>query len=267
MSYGRVFSQEENLAYIRHLAEYHNSISGLPALPATGSSKSTHIPTRDDFPNVIGPPFYKYVKEDVWERNKSGSFRLHTALHYRSTADINIQDIREGMGAFHLIHGNNQLNVGILSGFNAALYCGTKEIGDRAFMSKRFGNVLIKIHPIKEFVTRIAKHIRAADFHVYDIVYRDQKNFISHYEHVKDFYNIVRQQPGADLTTGSLHSLNKRFFDLFYDVSRMPSLFSKPIDDYQREQERRIVFEFGADLKSDHVPIQDCSLLDFIEVI
>ena len=133
-------------------------------------------------------------------------------------------------------------------------------------MSTRFGKVLIKIYPVKEFAARIANFIHAAKFHIYDVVYFDPKSFIVNYKNVRDFHNIVMQKPDGDLTPQSLHSLNKRFFDLFHTIGLMPSLFSKLVS-YAPEQERRIVFEFGADLKTETTMIQDSSLLDFIEII
>jgi hypothetical protein len=136
-------------------------------------------------------------------------------------------------------------------------------------MSSRFGERLIKIYPVREFANRIAKRIGAAEFHIYDVVYTDQMNFFAEQEGIKDFIAIVRQHApsgSGNLTPASLHVLNKQFFHLFRRIGRMPSLFAKPTY-YASEQERRIVFEFGTDLKTETMRFTDRSLLDFIEVL
>jgi hypothetical protein len=150
--------------------------------------------------------YYKYISGQTWNYVNAGSFQLGTASYYRSTPNIKIKDEREGAGDFRLASGPDQLNATILSGFNAAIYCGTGAIGDRALMTSRFGGRVIKIHPVKEFAKRIATRVGAAEFHVYDLVYTDQKNFFAEKEGIRDFISIVRQHDTAgNLTPASLY--------------------------------------------------------------
>jgi hypothetical protein len=88
---------------------------------------------------------------------------------------MKIKDEHEGAGDFHLAHDPDQLNVSILPGFNAAMYCATGASGDRALMSSRFGERLIKVNSVREFAKHIAHRIGATDYHAYDLVHTDQK--------------------------------------------------------------------------------------------
>jgi hypothetical protein len=262
MSYGRRLSPDHIAALVRRINEYLDTI----ARRAPKDYEPHAALTLDNFPHIVDQSYYKYISEETWGYNKDGSFQLGTASYYRSTPNMKIKDEREGASDFHLAHGTDQLNVSIMSGFNAAIYCGTGAMGDRALMSSRFGVRLIKIYPVREFAERIAHRIGATDFHVYDVVYTDQKNFFMEKDDILAFRHIVMQHPRGDLTPESLHALNKRFFHLFHQIGRMPSLFSKPVY-YAPERERRIVFEFSADLKTETIRLTDRSLLDFIELL
>jgi hypothetical protein len=205
-SYGRRLSPNDIAALVRGINEYLDTVSGRSAI----NYAPTPALTLEDFPHIVDDSYYKYISDDTWNYNKAGSFQLGTASHYRSTPNIKIKDEREGAADFHLAHGPDQLNATILSGFNAAIYCGTGAIGDRALMTSRFGGRLIKIHPLREFARRIATRIGAAEFHVYDVVYTDQKNFFAEKEGIRDFITIVRQYDASgNLTPASLHALNK----------------------------------------------------------
>jgi hypothetical protein len=250
---------------VRRFREFKDSIAGRATTPYVHNNTVT-VPTLANFPDITDPTFYTYISEDTWNYIfNDHSFKLGTASEYRSTTNLGMKDEQEGIGVLCLTHRSDQLTVGITSGFNAAIYCGTGAIGDRALMSRRFGNKLIKIHPVREFAKRIADRIGAREFHIYDVVYNDAKNFIAEHKTVQRFPKIVMKNPGSsDLTPESLHGINKRFFELFHQIGRMPSLFLKPIYPYALERERRIIFEFGADVKKDKLIFTDRSLLEFI---
>jgi hypothetical protein len=99
--------------------------------------------------------------------------------------------------------------------------------------------------------------------HVYDVVYTDLKNYTSDLKGVEKVRDIIGL---GDLTPEALHKLNETFFDVFYDVAFMPSLFSKP-KSYEVEKERRIIFEMRDDLRKQTITLNDRSLQKFIHFI
>jgi hypothetical protein len=91
------------------------------------------------------------LSHGTWGYVKDGSFQFGSAAYYRSTPNMNIRDEREGAGTFHLTSGPQQLNMTLTSGFDAAIFCGTGGIGDRALMHKKFGERLIRIRPVRSW--------------------------------------------------------------------------------------------------------------------
>jgi hypothetical protein len=260
-SYGRRFTEQQLGSYVRSINGLLDSISGRPS---TSTDSVGSALTKADFPVVNSGPLYKYVSDSTWDYIKRGSIQLGTATYYRTTENGNIKDEREGVSTFHLGDGNDQLHVSIISGFNCAIFCGTSyfEGEDDELMRSRFGEKRLRIDRVDEFVSRTCKLIGAYRARIYDVVYTDIKHFSAEVKGISRFIDITGK---GDLTEQSLHKLNSRFFETFYDFAFAPSLFSKPTG-YSVEHERRVVFELRDDLRKPTLIFDGSSLLDLIHL-
>jgi hypothetical protein len=261
ISYGRRFTEEQVAAYDRHINAYLDNVAGRSA----EAPKYAQALRRDDFPDVSADPLYKYVSDATWKYIRQGSFQFGSAQFYRTTPNINIQDQREGASNIHLMSGDNQLNVALISGFNCAIFCGTALIEgpDHDLMLSRFGSKRLKIEPVSEFLARVCKLTGAFRAHVFDVVYNDLKHYAAELPGIELFSSIAQ---GGNLTSSSLRQINKAFFATFDEYGFMPSLFAKPTR-YAQERERRMIFEMRADLRRPTIIVNDTSLLEFVTLV
>ena len=109
------------------MPDSRQSCARLDALKSVDAPLATYRDPiiESEFAECSNEPLYKYVSDSTWKYLSEGSFQLGTAKYYRETPNINVQDRREGASIFHLAHKDDQLNVGIVSGMNCALFCGT----------------------------------------------------------------------------------------------------------------------------------------------
>lgn len=255
ISFGRRLTERQTADYVKRINVFLDDVSG-------GEEKSyADWPalTKFDFPDLKSEPLYKFVSDETWNYIQRGSFQLGTADYYRTTLNQKVKDEKEGASTFH----DNQLNVSIISGFNCAIFCGTSLFEMTPMMRDRFGAKLIKIDPVQKFVQRICKLTGAYSGRVYDVVYTDLKNYMTSLEGIEKFIQITGK---GDLSREALHRMNGMYFQIFYDLGFMPSLFSKP-EHYSTEKERRIIVEMRDDLHKPTIILNDRSLLDFIELI
>jgi hypothetical protein len=261
ISYGRRFTEEQVAAYDRHINAYLDNVAGRSA----EAPKYAQALRRDDFPDVSSDPLYKYVSDATWEYIRQGSFQFGSAQFYRTTSNINIQDQHEGSSNIHLMSGDNQLNVALISGFNCAIFCGTAHIEgpDHELMLARFGSKRLKIEPVPEFLARVCELMGAFRARVFDVVYNDLKHYAAELSGIERFSSIAK---GGKLTSSSLRQINKAFFATFDEYGFMPSLFAKPTR-YAQERERRIIFEMRADLQRPTIVVNDTSLLKFVTLV
>jgi hypothetical protein len=215
---------------------------------------------------VNSDTLYKYLSDATWDYIRQGSFQFGSAEFYRKTPNIKIQDQREGASNIHLISGDNQLNVALISGFNCAIFCGTAHIEgpDHKRMLSCFGSKRLKIEPVSKFVARVCKLTGAFRAHVFDVVYNDLKHYAAERPGIEQFSFIAKKK--QQLTRSDLRRINKAFFATFEEYGFMPSLFAKPTR-YSHEHERRIIFEMRDDLRSETVRVKDNSLLDFVTLM
>ena len=221
--------------------------------------------TMHDFAEVDTDYIYKYVNESTWNYIAQGSFQFGTAEFYRNTSNIEIQDRKEGVGHFHLIHENDQLNISLTSGYNCAIFCGTGTIDgpNEALMRQRFGTRRIRISPLKQFAERAKTLLGAHRYRVYDVIYRDVQSYTAECKGVKRFIEITGRR---DLAIRALKKINKEFFELFYEYGLMPGLFVKPRK-YFVENERKLVFETPKDIRNKPIIVNDDALRDCIELL
>jgi hypothetical protein len=60
--------------------------------------------------------------------------------------------------------------------------------------------------------------------------------------------------------------MNRHYFQAFYDIAFMPSLFAKPRS-YAVERERRMIFERREDLRSPTIIVNDPECLKYIHLV
>jgi hypothetical protein len=213
-------------------------------------------------------PFYKYVSEETWGYIKAGSFQFGSAEYYRMHENRNIRDQLEGASTFHLADGFDQLNCSIVSGFNCPMFCGTTlhNLSSDGKMRANFGEKLIKIDPLPAFTEAVSRHLGAFRTRTHDVFYTDTKSYLVEDPAIHQFMSIHGSDSSSDLTNMKLRRINKHFFQIFYEVGLLPSLFTKP-SSYRHEMERRIVFELESDLRAPTVIVRDRSLLDFVSLV
>jgi hypothetical protein len=252
MSLGRRLSAAQNIAFSSHLDRYFDKILGHPARNAAAQDAPL---TKSDFVQPGKGPLFKYVSDQTWVFLKKGSFKFGTAEYYRNTPNMDIQDRHEGLGHFHLVSGEEQLNVSLAAGYNCAIFCGTSQIGgpNDELMRQRFGRKRIRIDELEAFTTRAAQHMGAHRSRVYDVVYRDVHSYGEDSPVVERFKKLVGT---GDLSPSILHSLNTEFFDTFYEFGLLPGLYAKPRK-YEVERERRVIFETATDIRQKPIVFED----------
>jgi hypothetical protein len=260
-AYGRRFTEDQLTSFATATNTYLDAV--LQQEPLSPTHRAALVEA--DFPDLNREPLYKYVSDTTWNYISTGSFQLGTAAYYRSTPNMNIRDQREGASFFHLMSGDNQLNISLTSGFNCAIFCGTSHMKgkDHTLMQSKFGKKRLKIEPLSEFVARICQKLNSVRACVHEVVYTDLKNYIAEHDGIERFSEIAGD---GNLDHKKLHRLNKTFFATFYKYAFLPSLFSKPTA-YKAERERRIVFEMRDDLRTPTIVFKEKSLLDFISLV
>ncbi len=260
IAHGRRLGSDQLSKYVAAINEYLNSISGRKNI----LSNEIFPLTRSNFPQVKEGSFYKYVSDETLEYIKRGLFQFGTAQHYRDSENEGIRDDREGMSTFHIGSGNNQLHASIVSGFNCAIFCGAADQNrDEELMQSRFGrNVLVIKDPTK-FITHVCGLLNARESYIYDVVYTDLKNYVLELDDIDSFYKIASD---GSLSNSALHEINRHFFQIFYEASFMPSMFSKP-SLYAPERERRMIFEMHTDISTPTIIVEAPELLNLIEII
>jgi hypothetical protein len=252
MSLGRRLNAAQNIALSSRLDRYFDEVLGHPAR----NSPVQEVPlTRSDFVQSDKGPLFKFVSDQTWEFLKKASFRFGTAEYYRNTPNIDIQDRYEGLGHFHLVSGEDQLDVSLAAGYNCALFCGTSQIGgpNDELMRQRFGRKRIRIDELEAFATRAAQRMGAHRTRVYDVVYRDVHSYGEKSPVVERFKKLVGT---GNLTPPILRNLNTEFFDTFYEFGLLPGLYAKPRK-YEVEHERRMIFETATDIRQKPIDIED----------
>lgn len=248
ISPGRTLNAEQNIALSIHLDRYFDAILGHPARNAPAQE----VPlTRSDFVQPDKGPLFKFVSDRTWGFLKKGSFRFGTAEYYRNQPNLDIQDRYEGLGHFHLVSGEDQLNVSLAAGYNCAIFCGTSQIDgpNDDLMRQRFGRKRIRIDDLEAFATRAAQCMGAHRTRVYDVVYRDVHSY-------REESPVVDRCKELVLGNLVLRDLNVEFFDTFYEFGLLPGLYAKPRK-YEVESERRIIFETAADIRQEPIDIED----------
>jgi len=216
-----------------------------------------------DFADCDSGDFYKYVPARTWQFMQRGSFQLGSPDYYRRTDNPGIGDWREGFSVIAFRHENDQATFALRAGYNAAIFCGTREVSgpDHARMMEQFsddGGKCLRIS-VAEFMAHVKKRVRAFRVRYHDAIYTDAKCFAVE--------NPIASEIREFLKGGLVvNELNRRWFQSLYDTAVLPSLFAKPRR-HSHERERRIAFELRDNLQGPTLLVNDRALLDFVEVV
>lgn len=255
--------------YAKLLAKFHNSMAEIDGgWKFREPQEFSPAISSNNFADQRRQPFRKIVSLETWERFLSqGQFQLGTAEYYRSTENLLIADQNEGLHFVNLETPDREATFYGRTGDNCALFCGTRiarELISEAQKS-RFGEVLLEVQDTEGFASQISQLVGARVFRVFDVHYSDAKTF--RYFDTSTFLDefMSRTNERGDLTDDSLGFLEQNF-ELIYEATFLPSLFMKPAEYYVAEQERRIAFEFSADLSSPVLRFHAPELLSYISV-
>ena len=268
-SVGHRLKNEEIFAFSRAISNFLLQVRhGGEAAPEKPAPDGYRPMTIGDFPDRSAGPFYKYLPRDAWENFVSkGKFRLGTPRHYRATENENIRDRLEGVSMLVLTWKGDEYQACVEVGNNFAVYCGSREMNpDDDIKHERFGEVCIEILDVPEFARRVAKTIGATSYAVHDVVYCDAKAMSAEADFSRVAFNL-RAYNGRALDEEALHLMNVELFEIFHGVGRFASLFSKPVDPFYVEAERRIAFEMPRDLGSPTLTFTDRGLLELIQQV
>lgn len=210
-------------------------------------------------------PFFKYVSDDALRWMKQGSFQFGTAAYYRQIENPLARDAREGHGVILFESDGEVVVADLTAGLNAALLCGTssKMRDDTDFMPGRFGDRLVKLEPLPEFVSMIKELSGAVRVRVIDIMYVDLAVVVRRVSCMPEMMAALTVGPNGGVDP---NVLNSRFFDTLYDSSILPSILIK-LTSYSEECERRIVVEMPEDIAGFNVTVSDPGLARFVQEI
>jgi hypothetical protein len=267
---GALLTDQQLFAYARRIARFVDAMGKLADPPFAIRTPTAFAPPADhsNFTDKRSTPFRKLVSRVTWDRYLSkGGFQLGSAEFYRATEDNLIADKNEGLHCVCVNSADRQAILFGRSGDNCALFCGTQL--DASEISpehrKRFGDVLVEIHNVEAFATGVCEAIGARKFRIHDVIYSDAKTFRVAAHDVDLVVRLLRTREEGRLTESVLESLEEDFESL-YEATILPSLFMKPAEYYSLEMERRIAFEFDADLMPPFVRFTAPELLNFCSI-
>lgn len=263
LSSGRALTRVKQASFAKATHDYLDATGGVG-----GSTPAAARPTTiTDFPDRSGTPIYKFVPKHDWDAYWSkGSVRISPVQYYRQIEKAESQDQREGRAFLLLEHETGHLNLGLSSGLNIGVFCGTSRAASGlAKMRERFGNVHVKIKDEKAFTALIAKHIGATRTWTRDVIYSDSMAMRDAFDH-SDLSQFLKTRCSGSLTDEGLEAINRKLFDVMYERGLFPSVFIKAPDPYAFERERRIAFEMQADLTGPKI-VTDPALRELVEAI
>jgi len=197
-------------------------------------------------------PFYKFIHKETYDKyiNK-GKFQLGSLQYYREIEKNESRDEREGFSNLIIKSGNRQILTSVISGFNKYIFCGTHSLEQQESMAKKFGGYVMKIDNIHSFAEKVLKAIGADEWQINKVYYTDYKAYSAEVQPI----NISGVSP----------DLSDELFNILYQLSESPSVFSKPTR-FKDEQELRLAFTMRKDVKTTF-NFDNLGLLDYIEII
>ena len=118
-------------------------------------------------------------------------------------------------------------------------------------MAKNFGGYVMKIDNIYSFAEKVMKAIGADEWQVNKVCYTDYKAYSTEIQPIN--FNVVSPD------------LSDELFNILYQLSESPSVFSKPTR-FKDELELRLAFTMRKDVKTT-LNFDNLGLLDYIEIV
>jgi len=254
-------TEEEMIVFANAFSDFYADIKGYKILRIGDGT----VTRPQDFIRPNDGDIIKYVSRETYDLIREGTIQLGSCEYYRNADGLSIHDPREGDYTFFIAHGMKQFQASIRAGGNCFLLCGTEMCtGERdEYMRERHGRVKIRINNVDNFAEMICRKIGAVSYKFYNVIYSDSKAFV-----IEDqICDRIRATIGLeDISDRKLHHFNKRFFDFFYKMGMLGSMFIKP-EIYRGELERRLVFEFSKDINIEKIIVKDDEINDYVEMI
>jgi len=197
-------------------------------------------------------PFYKFIHKETYDNYiKKGKFQLGSLQYYREIEQDESRDEKEGFSNLIIKSGNRQILTSVISGFNKYVLCGTHSLEQQESMARKFGGYIMKINNIDSFAEKVMKAIGAEEWLINKVYYTDYKAYSAQIQPI----NISGVSP----------DLSDELFNILFQLSESPSVFSKPTR-FKDEQELRLAFTMRKDVKTT-LNFDNLRLLDYIEII
>ena len=190
------------------------------------------------------------ITDDTGTQGK-GKFQLGTLQYYREIERQESRDEKEGFANLIINSGNRQILTSVISGFDKYILCGTYDSENMEHMSAKYGGYIMIIKNIKSFAEKVKTAIGAQSWYVNEISYSDYKAY--------SVDTII-----SDLN-GVSPDLSDELFNILYEISEKPSVYSKPTR-FKDEKELRLSFTMPRDVKT-RLNFDNIGLLTEVEII
>lgn len=202
--------------------------------------------------NVANPKLYKFISSETYKKYISkGKFQLGSLQYYREIENLKIKDRKEGLSHVILENKGHILNASVISGFDKYLFCASTGLDDMSFKKGNFGDYVMEIANVRSFSEAVSKSIGAKKWTVKKVFYSDYKAYKM----------IFQEDIGLDLNI----LFKPELVEKLITVSEMPSVFGKPYS-FKPEEEIRIAFDLGKDVKKKCLQFHNPGLLDYIDI-
>jgi hypothetical protein len=196
----------------------------------------THsITTKESFPPFDRPILYKYMSELTWNKfAKNGSFRLSSLQRYRDLEKNgdHAGDRFEGRIFCCFENSHQQYLTSLISGFDTLVFSASLDLENMSTMQSLFGPVIISID-WRIFSRVIQKHLGTCNTDIRKVVYDNDQTYMT---------ELFQFESLSHKTINSC-----QFIEFMRDESRIPSVFTKPIQ-FRREKEVRLGFQLQWDV-------------------
>jgi hypothetical protein len=234
--------------FIKATSKYLDAIQNADNLIELFGSMDFVYPDQSTFSR----PFYKFIHKETYDNFMSkGKFQLGTLQYYREIERQESRDEKEGFANLIINSGNRQILTSVISGFDKYILCGTYDSENMEHMSAKYGGYIMIIKNIKSFAEKVKTAIGAQSWYVNEISYSDYKAY--------SVDTII-----SDLN-GVSPDLSDELFNILYEISEKPSVYSKPTR-FKDEKELRLSFTMPRDVKT-RLNFDNIGLLTEVEII
>jgi hypothetical protein len=256
---GEVLTERQLKILAAATANYLDAMAGREALEhrIVNLTPATPPPIRTDVA-------YKFTSDEGLGYWMAGRVRINPLTVYQTIENDGARDVREGLGLVYLAGETRFATVQSASGFNVGLLCTSSDARktERRVRHEKFGNRLIKINRLAEFSHIVAELSGAKRHAIRDVVYSDAKLVLG----TSDFPEWFAEVNGVgDLREETLEKIAEVYLSELAEKTFAASVGTKPVR-YRTERERRVTFEFKADIDGP-VDVQSDRLIEHLQVL